>query len=217
MRGLDLVEALKAKFDVSTDAQLASALGYSTVRIQQLKGQRVTERTLAGMIAKGQKQALSAASEAIAPIVEFFPIDSYEGILDTSKPDHAALRDVLSSCCGLYSFYNSELEVIYVGKTVKRNLWAEMTHVFGQREMAHYERYSVQHAHGRYSAGAKSVRKIVRTPTYLADAAGYFSAYRVPNTLVTALETLIIRMVPNDLLNVRMEGNTRLKPYTGPK
>lgn len=157
------------------------------------------------------------AKAKIRPIVEFFLIDidgkNDREFIDTRLEDRKHLRDALKSTKGLYAFYNSELEIIYVGKT-KNNLWTEMISAFN-REMGHYERYYVQHPHGKYKETSDGkVRHIRNRKFYLYDSAYCFSAYAInDNDIIDLIELMMIRMMPNDLLNRRIEGNNSLNIY----
>jgi len=85
------------------------------------------------------------------------------------------------------------------------------------RKMNHYARYQVHHARGKYAALASGrARSLQKRPIYLYDCAQYFSAYAIEDdTLIDLIELMMIRLCPNDLLNVRMEGNTTLRAYPG--
>ncbi len=167
--------------------------------------------------------ATITAEQKIHPIVEFFAVDyDNQGIadfIDTSEDDRKLLRTALKSAKGIYAFYNSEYEIIYLGKT-KYDLWTEMKNAFN-REMNHYVRYKVSHPRHKYVTGAeRKVRPIRNTTTHLYDCAAYFSAYAIEDdTLIDLVELMMIRLCPNDLVNVRIEGNTLLRPYdaTGKK
>jgi len=166
------------------------------------------------------KVAAEIAEQKIHPIVEFFQVDfdcrSAREFIDISKADRKLLRSSLMAAKGIYAFYNSEYEIIYLGKT-KRKLWDEMKNAYS-REMQHYERYKVHFARNKYTQGrADKVRPLKRSATYIYDCASYFSAYAIDDdALIDIVELMMIRLFPNDLLNVRMEGNTTLRRYVPP-
>ncbi|MAM96055.1 hypothetical protein [Parvibaculum sp.] len=217
MQGDKLLRLLKSQLFVESDADLADLLGLTVGRISQLRYDTdVKDGTVNSLIKKAlSAQSKSLSRRAISPIVEFFETEmcqkSERSFIDVSKEDRKVLQNALKATKGVYSFYNSELEIIYVGKT-KNDLWTEICNAYN-RKMPHYHRYYVNHPHGKYSAG-KALRQIKRDAMYLYDAASYFSAYSVEENLIDAFETLIIRMIPNDLLNVRMEGNNLLSPFS---
>lgn len=219
MQGDKLLKLLKSQLFVESDADLAKMLGLTVGRISQLRyDSEVEDGTVNSLIKRAlAAQSKSLSKRAISPIVEFFETEmcqkSERSFIDVSKEDRKALQKALKAAKGVYSFYNSELEIIYVGKT-KNDLWAEMCNAYN-RKMPHYHRYYVNHPHGKYSTGkGGALRQIKRDAMYLYDAASYFSAYSVEENLIDAFETLIIRMIPNDLLNVRMEGNNLLSPFS---
>ncbi|MEO9624105.1 MAG: hypothetical protein ABJF09_06140 [Qipengyuania citrea] len=162
------------------------------------------------------KKSRKLITENIFPIVEFFEVDfddkSEKSFLDLSQEDKCELRSHLIGSKGVYAFYNSEFEIIYVGKT-KSNLWNEMKLAFN-RSMPHYNRLAVHHPSGRYKATSGGVRVIRPKTLHVYDCATYFSAYRVVDeSLIDLLELMLIRICPNDLLNVRIEGNHTLSPH----
>jgi hypothetical protein len=161
-------------------------------------------------------QARELARDKIHPVVEFFEIDGDENsetsFIDLSSDDGKLLRSHLRKAKGIYAFYNSEYEIIYLGKT-KNDLWAEMKNAY-HRKMDHYFRYRVHHPREKYSGRSKSLRKISASQLTVAEAATYFSAYHMDDdVLIDIVEMMMIRVLPNDLLNVRMEGNMTLLPF----
>ncbi len=172
------------------------------------------------IMSKPTKQFLDKAKEfardKIHPVVEFFEIthDDNGGtsFIDISSEDGKLLRSHLRKSKGIYAFYNSEYEIIYLGKT-KNDLWTEMKGAF-HRKMDHYYRYYVHHPRSKYSGKFKGLRKISSNQLTVAHAASFFSAYHMDDdVLIDIVEMMMIRVLPNDLLNVRMEGNMTLLPF----
>jgi hypothetical protein len=142
-------------------------------------------------------------------IVEMFSIEWSEkyGRSFINEANDKKLISILSKEAGIYAFYNSEFEIIYLGKT-NDNLWAEMKSAYN-RTMPHYKRYRVKHPRSRFvSTKSGKVRKLVLLPLQVWEAATYFSAYAVQRDHIDDVERLLIRLMPNDLLNKRMEGNS---------
>lgn len=78
INGKDMVEALKKKFEVRTDPELATTLGITTGTIQSWKSKPklVTARAIVGLVnAVKQAGADELRKSAISPVVEFFPIE----------------------------------------------------------------------------------------------------------------------------------------------
>ena len=151
-------------------------------------------------------------------IVEMFQIEwndhVYKNFLDKDTNDQKSLIDILASNVGIYAFYNSELEIVYLGKT-KKNLWDEMRIAYS-REMPHYKRYKVIHPRHKYKPTKDGyVRKLQLSKMRVWDTAWYFSAYAVDPSMIDDVERLLIRILPNDLLNKRMEGNMSLSMNVG--
>jgi hypothetical protein len=211
-------ESLAIKVGLNGQSDVAKYLGVAGSRISTLWSQNLSEKTVATLLKNAKASGANQLASSIRPIVEFYPVSdcssSARSIIDQSDDGNKRLRRVLESASGVYSFYNSELEIIYIGKAKKQNLWTEILQAYNT-DKAHYERYAVRHPRGAYRPTADgSVRKIARQAISLRDATVFFSAYSVGDELIDALETLLIRLTPNDLLNVRMEGNTTLKMYT---
>ena len=149
-------------------------------------------------------------------VVEFFRCEDSEtherSFLNEKEPDQNILIGLLSRTKGIYAFYNSEFEVIYVGKT-KNNLWEEMKTSYNKK-MPHYKLYYVHHPRERYKATSSGVaRKIQSRTPYVWETAIYFSAYSVEEGHIDDLERFIIRIMPNDVSNKRMEGNNSLEMH----
>jgi hypothetical protein len=146
-------------------------------------------------------------------IVELFPVEwsekSTRAFLNEQRKDHAELSSLLKSSIGIYAFYNSELEIIYLGKT-KSNLLIEMQQAY-MRDMPHYKRYYVNHPNEKYKPTSGAARALKLGNMMVWQAAWYFSAYSVEESMIDDVEKLLIRIAPNDLLNRRMEGNGSLQ------
>lgn len=215
---LKLLSKLKQKFGVETDNELAAKTGIALNTLANWKrsSESITEQQVANLLSKavnvGQEYALNSA---IKPIVEFYPIshtDSRQGanyeIIPTNKhenPYDRQLRTYLEQSCGLYIYYDSVGKVIYVGKAEKQNLWKEMNLAFN-RKRASQTIVAVEHSgKGDFSPAHEGKRKMKEMNVYLYDIAVYFSAYQVTPLLISNLEAFLIRALPNDLNNERLE------------
>ena len=150
-------------------------------------------------------------------IVEFFACewndDNKRAFLNKERADHRDLIAILQESKGIYAFYNSEYEIIYLGKT-NRNLWDEMQNAY-VREMPHYKRYRINHPHEKFRlTSTGNARKLQLSNVNVYDAAMCFSAYAVDEKYIDDVEKLLIRIAPNDILNKRMEGNGSLDIHT---
>jgi len=156
------------------------------------------------------------AENAIRPLVEFYPLNkkeskggsSYELLNVTKNSDtrENKLKTELEERNGIYLFYNSQGQVIYVGKARDQGLWNEMKSAFN-RERTDQEVYKVNHptTGSDFDLTYLKPRQIVRQSVKLHDIAAYFSAYQVEAALIDHMEAAIIRMIPNDCLNVKIE------------
>jgi hypothetical protein len=160
---------------------------------------------------------MARSGPQLSPVVEFFPILDSKGqdlFLDPlRRPDLKELRSALQQARGIYAFYNSEAEIIYIGKTEKQSLWTRMRNSYKQ-EKARYERYYVRHPDYKYAVPKNGkVRRISRKQFGLSNVANFVSAYSISTRMIGFCEQLLIRLLPNDLINVRMEGNVSLEPF----
>lgn len=156
-------------------------------------------------------------AELFSVIVELFPINwsgkHSNNFLDEASSDKKELINLLKKSTGIYAFYNSELELIYIGKT-RSDLWFEMKNALA-REMPHYKRYRVDHPKKAYvPTKSGHARKLQLRNVMVWEASSYFSAYSVDDDYIDSIEQLLIRIAPNDILNRRMEGNGSLKIHT---
>ncbi len=217
MKGRMLVSALKDVLckdgRAASDSELAKALNYTAANVSVLASKDATPIVVGNIIRRAVRAAESGlARDWIRTLVEFYPVrktDSRQGaryeILDQNderqKPLYRLLRETKT---GLYSFYNSEGSIIYLGMT-KNNLWGEINNAFN-RDMAAHKIWIVAHPQSR--AFTRRTRPIRRTNVHLYDTATFFSAYQVHKNFIDGVETLFIRMLPNNLTNVRIEGQT---------
>lgn len=217
MKGDALIDELKRKFDVQKDSELVKILGGTQSGVSQLgKSGEISPKNISGMIARSRDLSReSYSNECIQTIVEFFPVSrvkSKQGkkfeILNQKEERDRNIKSVLEKCIGIYSYYDSKGEIIYVGKT-KNNLWLEMNNAYNRRRAAHTI-WQVDHpiANKKADKVGDVHRKITKRNAYLYDTAAYFSAYTIDRLLVDKLEALLIRMLPNDLTNYRIEGQT---------
>lgn len=216
MKGDTLVTALKKKFRVKTDAALAKHLGISHPGVQTWKHRgEVTYRQLAGLV-----HSASFQSNAIRPVVEFFRIErsdspqgaSYEVFSDTENnqphPYRSGLKEELLRHHGVYIFFDSRGQAIYVGKTGRQSLWKEINSAFNRNRGDVQMIRRVRHPRRRqaFRTTEEQSRRILRDVVPLHELAVYFSAYQVVDAMINDLESLLVRSFANDLLNVRMEN-----------
>lgn len=221
MKSAELLRHLTRKMGDITDLQLASMLdiGPNTLRLWRKDDTTLTPLKVANVIEKAHRVAQAKArSDALKPIVEFFPIDlvwagrKQERCEVFSTTDDAGkhllgLKDMLSNAkSGLYIFYDTRGKALYAGQTKKQNIWKEMNSAFN-RKRSGQTMTLVRHPYR--DVAFKSAHVKVRQPKdqnlKLHDLAAYFSAYEVVPEMVDDFEALLIRAFPNDLLNYKME------------
>jgi hypothetical protein len=204
-----ILDDIKNKLKLENDLELAKTLGITskTLKSYRLKD-TLTDLQVSQLVIKTLKvNEENKYDYAIQPIVEFYPINKTKSLRgrdlkiissDRDKfPHEYELKCKLdkSYSSGLYSFYNSQGRIIYVGKT-KDNLWKEINHAFN-RFREPQKIYSVDHT--------KKKKPIKERCVYLHEVAHYFSVYETEYSLTDKLEALIIRTIPNDITNTRIE------------
>lgn len=205
---------------VSEEA-VADALGLES-RVLAYWRKQTTELTplqLARAIKKIHAEAKTQVhSNAIRPIVEFFPIAPVSvgrlgkqlAVFPTDQncgKHYAGLHSELANAkSGLYVFYDTRGCALYAGQTKKQNIWKELNLAFNRPRSA---QVMTLVRHPERDVEFKPAHEKVRQPTdvqlKLHDLAAYFSAYEVIPEMVDDLEALLVRAFPNDLLNFKME------------
>jgi len=204
----NFLDRLKQKLYLESEYDLALTLNITTQTLKKYReSNKLTEFQMANLFEKAMYvREINSLKKAIKPIVEFYPINFTEArngidwkIISSDKiafPDDYKLKEELDTYIeGIYLFYNSEGKVIYVGKT-HRNLWKEINFAFN-RDRKSQKMYRVNHDN------KNKVLKEVNVKLH--DIAHYFSVYETHCELTHNLEAFIIRAMPNNLTNVRME------------
>ena len=226
MTGLEVINALKKKFGVATDAALAEKLGLTTQGIQNWKNRRKPNATHVARLTHCAQNAGAKLLQAgaIRPLVEFFPI-SKTLVRETSEnlrvfshiekgqihPYRKGLKDELSNHKGVYIFFDSRGQAIYAGRTSRQSLWKEINLVFNRDRDTVQKIKRVSHPNRKtiYRTSDEKARQIKEVVVRLHEIAAYFSAYDVAESMIGDLEALLVRSFANDLLNIRMEQFSR--------
>ena len=121
----------------------------------------------------------------------------------------------LTSIRGIYLFYNSQGEVIYVGKAKRQDVWFEMKSAYNRtRDSQKIYKVKYPKTGTRIEAAYHSERQIIKQPIQLHELASFFSVYEIESSLIDHLEAAIIRMIPNDCVNIKIEKikSKRIRP-----
>lgn len=138
-------------------------------------------------------------------IAELEPIQVSEESVDSNQKEmdffesSSDMKQLLGDKKGIYIFYDSMGKAIYAGKTEKNSLWQEMKSAYNRER-------SVQQKFKR-TYGVTIYKK----PYYLYEVASYASVYSVKPYAIGFIEALLIHSFPNDLTNVRVEKNGKMK------
>ena len=215
MKGGELCDFLRTVANARTDAELARAIGFSSARVAQLRSSNAIKPGYAAKLVEKivKSQVLTQLKESIKPIVEFFPIERSRVRVqghgryipfDAKRKSGRELVSKLKNAHGIYAFYNSQGEIIYIGKTEGQPLYERLTQSYNTKSKARL--FRVRHPSALYrSRNNNQLRRIRKEEVKISDVASYFSAYSAANSLIGKLEALLIRMVPNDLINTKIQ------------
>ncbi len=216
MKGVELVNSLKKKFDIGKNKALASKLGINEVYISSWKKYPPTSKQIASVIANAYKQGEKDSLRAIIkPLLEYYPIivsESTHGkkqeIFETKENlRNKKIKELLQTTNGIYIFYSSQRRAIYVGKAKEVCLWNEIKNAYNRDRRAQTV-WGVNHPStgNNFKPAHRHPRKVTKQSVYLHDIALYFSAYEVERNLINTVEAMLIRAFANELTNTRMEN-----------
>lgn len=221
MKAKELLEALKKNLKTRSQKELAAALGVTQATLINWKAhnRNLSPSQIASAIAKSRRAAVRTSQRStIQPIVEFYEIqwrDSAQGVncevFDGGPRDKLyaqGLRKALETNRGIYIFYDSQGQALYVGKTngQTQTLWKEMNLAFNRpREVQKIKLVRHPDRNQEFKPGYAKLRQPVSTQLELCDMAFYFSAYKIDDGMIEELEALMIRAFANNLLNIKME------------
>ena len=214
MTGKEFCEVLRELMSVPNNAQLANALQTTPALYANMNNVRsIGKRQVKQQIARVLKARIKVLENSIIPIAEYFPVEAEQKRdrgrwYPFNEEQNRELAAALRNAKGLYSFYNSEGKLIYVGKG-ERTLYGEIVQTFNRDFGESYTIFSVKHPRDKYKPRPDGrMRQIRRRHAILADTAAFFSAYEVKDGLeglTGMLESLMIRVSANNLVNTRME------------
>lgn len=219
MKATDLIDALARKLNTSSQLELARALGVSVGTLINWRGRNedLSPNQVASALAKSRDVAVREAQlKTIQPIAELYRIEKCLSkgernwlLFDASQEASLyaqGLKGFLEDCNGIYIFYDSRGQALYVGKAREQSLWKEMNLAFNRKREIQTIKL-VRHP-GRsqdFKPGYEKLRRPLDKRLELFDMAFYFSAYQVDVGMIDDLEALMVRGFANNLLNVRME------------
>lgn len=221
LKGSELIDDLMGRFGTDVLQQLGRTIGVSNQAIQNYRKRRaVTVRQVVGLartaFLSGQQ---GLRKTAIRPIVEFFPLRKAPSLhkakfdLFSTKDEKGkvhpyldGLRTELNAHNGVYIFFDSRGQAIYVGRARLQTLWKEMLSAFNRaREVQKIRRVRHPSRKVAYKTSDEKSRQIRERSVPLHELAGYFSAYHVDLGLIDEIESMLVRSFANDVLNMRME------------
>ena len=140
MKATDLIESLTRKLGTTSQGELAAALGVSVGTLINWKNrdEDLSANQVASALAKSREAAVDESQlRAIQPIVEFYTIDRcltkqekswqvFNGGSGASKYAQGVKAE-LEGSYGIYIFYDSRGQALYVGKAREQSLWRKLT------------------------------------------------------------------------------------------
>lgn len=216
MKATELIAALKRKLGRTTQGEVAEALGLSmnTLSLWNKRDKDLTPDQVASALVKARSAAVAESQfHTIKPIVEHFPIlktesrqkAKFELFEKASDSRNKGLYKALKATAGIYIFYDSRGQALYVGKAGK-SLWDEMHDAYNRnREVQQLKLVEHQNEDEEFIPAYEQGRQHKPTQLKLCDLSFYFSAYFVDDGMISDLEALLVRGFANDLLNVKME------------
>lgn len=219
MKAADLIKALTRKLKTQSQRDLADALGVSvqTLINWAKRDEDVSPAQIASAIAKSRVAAVRDSQYlAIRPIVEFYELDrcltkqEKAWQLFSVGPDSTSyargLKDALENSHGIYIFYDSRGQALYVGKARQQSLWKEINLAFNRdREVQKITLVAHPDRNQEFQRGHEKLRQPREVQLELSELSYYFSAYQVDDGMIEDLEALMVRGFANDLLNKKME------------
>lgn len=220
MKANDLIQALGKKLGTNSQTELAAVLGVSVGTLINWKNrdEDLSPLQVASALAKSRSAAVQKAQlETIRPIVEFYRIEKWQPKQATNWQVFnggrdailyaQGLRSKLDESYGIYIFYDSRGQALYVGKARDQSIWKEMNLAFNRDRGEVQSIKLVQHPerNQEFKPGYEKLRQPKDTQLDLYDLAYYFSAYHVDDGMIDDLEALMVRGFANSLLNIKME------------
>jgi hypothetical protein len=220
MKATELINALSKKLGTTSQGELAGVLGVTVGTLINWKNrdEDLSPMQVAAALAKSQSAAVRRAQiETIQPIVELYPINRFSStgganweVIQGDKNANLyaqGLKAALKKSYGIYIFYDSRGQALYVGKAREQTIWKEMNHAFNRSrgEVQSIKLTRHPNRNQEFKPGYEKLRQPKDTQLELYDLSHYFSAYHVDDGMIEDLEALMVRGFANSLLNVKME------------
>lgn len=225
MKAIELIAALSKALGTNSQGELAKIIGVTVGTLNNWKNRNedLSANQVASALAKSRSAAIrKSQTETILPIVEFYKIDRCEAprsrkweIFDGRKSASLyaqGLKAALDDSYGIYIYYDSRGQALYVGKAREQTIWKEMNLAFNRtRDVQKISLVRHPERSQTFKPGYEKLRQPKDIRLELFDLACYFSAYNVDDGMIDDLEALMVRGFANNLLNVRMERFVHMK------
>lgn len=200
IKGKLIHDRIKKKMALKNDSELAKFFSVKPQQISTYNKKEFSANIIANYIKKAYEKGVRDQREkmqdnAINCILEYAPIERCPKTDGFTNPPGTQedYRKMLKNKKGIYVFYGSMFTPIYIGKTVKQDLWSEMKVAYNKKEIKSHHRICRE---GR---------------TIIKDVAHYISAYEVDENIISAVEAIMIRSFINIIDNVKAERLPNIK------
>ncbi|MCG9875913.1 MAG: hypothetical protein MH321_14140 [Leptospiraceae bacterium] len=208
------LDMIKVYYGLENDSQLASLLSVTQSYISQIKSRKVDRKSIQKLF---QKSVEATSNQIIKPIIEFYGIDKSSDKFLDEKSNKKYINGIiarLKECKGIYCFFDSRGQTLYIGKATGQSLFSRMNTSY-RNSAKELQLFNVQHPSNNLeyrSMEEITNRRIVNRKQTLFEAASYFSAYEVTiEAYIPVIEAMLIRCFPNNIANKRMENFPRPK------
>jgi hypothetical protein len=234
MKGAEVLEKLRRKIPAKNNSELASRIGVTAALLSQWEQGSLTPAKIVNLVHKARKSAIKETTvAAISPIVEYYPVTPFRkargksyAIFETQKiRDHKSnkyklgLKSELENSKGIYIFFDSRGDVIYLGKARTQFLWNEIHNAFNRDRGALQSIRIVSHptSNVTYRSASEKRRQIKPVNKKLHEIAAYLSAYAVDESMIDNLEAILLRCFSNNIMNKRIENLAAAHPAKNKK
>ena len=182
-----MIDALVKELECENPSQLSKKLGVNADQISKWRAKDLTPTTAKNILKRLDTRFVRNSFQSICEFSRLVPLKEGKPNTIRNRLKSEQLVEELRKFQGIYTFYDSSGRLIYVGKTEKNTLLAEMGQQFTKRKV----RIRKTDSNGQFRHEMISLREFVE----------YCSVYAVHPAVIADFEALIARVAPNDIAN----------------